>query len=117
MDESILSIIKRRLGINSETTEFDYDIRSHINSVFLSLRQLGIGPTTFFSIDENTTWNEYGTSLPVDIIEDYIYFKVKLVFDPPASSAVIEAYKDRISELEFRMNIEVDTGGGVLYDR
>ncbi len=116
MDESILAMIKRRLGINTDTTEFDYDIRSHINSAFLSLRQLGVGPSNFFSIDESTTWDEFTTSLPTDILEDYIYFKVKLVFDPPSSSSIIEAYKDRISELEFRMSIEVDNGGGVVND-
>lgn len=116
MDESILSIIKRRLGINTDVDEFDYDIRAHINSAFLSLRQIGVGPTTFFSIDTTTTWSEFATSLPIDVIEDYIYLKVKLVFDPPTSASVIEAYKDRLSELEFRMNIEVDNGGGVVND-
>ena len=110
----ILTEVKRRLEIQEETTEFDIDVLSGVNSAFFSLYQLGIGPATPFHIDKTTTWGSFETKLPKAIILDYLYLKTKLVFDPPNSSSVIEAYNNRISELEFRMNIEVDNGGGVV---
>lgn len=115
MDESILDNIKQMLGIESLTTEFDLDICSAINSAFFTLFQLGISLTEPFQITETTTWNELTTTAPKEVIREYIYLKVRLVFDPPSSSFVAEALKDRISELEFRLNIHVDTGGGVVY--
>lgn len=110
----ILTEVKQRLEIEQDTTEFDIDILSSVNSAFFSLYQLGIGPTTPFYIDDTTAWESFKTKLPKSIILEYLYLKTKLVFDPPNSSSVIEAYNNRISELEFRMNIEVDNGGGVV---
>lgn len=114
-DEStiILDDVKRLLNIGTDVTEFDSDIQSHTNGAFFTLFQLGIGPQTApFYIDNSTTWDEFETTVPYDVVVDYIHLKVALVFDPPSSSGVLEAYKDRISELEFRMNIYIDDGGG-----
>lgn len=108
----ILDDVKRTLNIESSTTEFDTDIITHTNGAFFSMYQLGVGPSTPFSITSTTTWDEFITSIPKSVVLDYLHLKVAMIFDPPSSSAVIEAYKDRISELEFRMNIEVDNGGG-----
>ncbi len=108
----ILSSVKKLLNIEDGTTEFDMDVQSYINGAFFSLNQLGIGPTTPFSINSNTTWNEFQTSVPKDVVLDYIHLKTAVIFDPPSSSAVAEAYKERLSELEFRMNVFVDNGGG-----
>ena len=114
MDSNIiLDDVKQMLNIQSEVTEFDIDILSSTNSAFFALHQLGVGPSdTPFSITSNTLWSEFITQVPKSVILDYLSLKVKMVFDPPTSSAVIEAYKDRIAELEFRMNIMVDSGGG-----
>ncbi len=111
-DENILINIKKMLGIESSTTEFDTDIITHVNSGFFTLFELGVGPSTPFYIDATTTWSSFETSVPKQVVQDYLYLKTRLVFDPPSSSQVIEAYKDRISELEFRMNILTDNGGG-----
>ena len=111
---TILADVKRRLGIQKETTEFDLDVCSSVNTAFFTLFELGIGPSTPFYIDATTEWSAFETSVPQQVVLDYLWLKTKLVFDPPASSQVIEAYKDRISELEFRMNILVDNGGGVV---
>lgn len=115
MDESenILVSVKKPLGVEETTTEFDGDIRALINGAFFSLYQLGVGPSTPFYISDDTSWSEFDTVIPKDVVLDYIYLKTKLVFDPPTVSSVIDAYKDRISELEFRMNIETDNGGGI----
>ena len=110
----ILTTVKKMLSIDSDVTEFDTDVLSDINSAFFSLYQLGIGPSTPFQIDSTTTWANLSTSIPKDVIANYLYLKVRLVFDPPTVSSVIDAYKSRIEELEFRMNVEVDNGGGVV---
>ena len=111
-NDIILTEVKRMLEIEQETTEFDIDITSHVNSAFFSLFEIGVGPSTPFYIDTSTTWDEFETIIPKSIILDYLYLKTKMIFDPPASSSAIDAFKDRLSELEFRMNIYTDNGGG-----
>lgn len=110
----ILNEVKRMLSIETSVTEFDIDIATHINSAFFTLFELGIGPSTPFYITTDTTWESFETIVPKQVILDYLFLKTKLVFDPPTSSPLIEAMKDRISELEFRMNIYTDNGGGVV---
>ena len=114
MDDTILETVKRMLGIANETTEFDIDIRTNINATFFALHQIGVGPDTPFNIDEDTMWDEFDTQVPKSMVLDYLYLKTKLIFDPPQSSNVMEAYKDRLSELEFRMSVTVDNGNGVI---
>ena len=58
--ESILTSIKKLLGITEEYEHFDVDIIMHINSVFMILTHLGVGPAEGFSIkDKTTTWDEF----------------------------------------------------------
>ena len=111
---TILSDIKKMLNIQPEVKEFDIDVISHINGAFITLYQLGVGPSYPFSIDKKTIWDSFETTVPQNVIRDYLYLKTKLVFDPPVASNVFEAYKERISELEFRMSIMVDNGGGII---
>lgn len=112
--ESILTSIKKLLGITEDYTHFDTDIIIHINSVFMILNQLGIGPANGFSIsDKFATWTDF---LPEDnknleAVKTYMHLKVKMIFDPPMSSAVMEAMKLMISELEWRLNVEAESGG------
>lgn len=113
MDDSILTSIKKLLGITEEYTQFDTDIIMHINSVFSTLTQLGVGPTSGFMIeDDGAIWSEYLKSSDprLNFVKTYIYLKVRLVFDPPQSSAVIDAINRNISELEWRINVAVDPG-------
>ncbi len=110
----ILNDVKRMLGIQPEVDEVDIDFTSHVNSAFFTLNQLGIGPDIPFIIDNTTEWSAFETSIPKKVVLDYLYLKTKLVFDPPAASNIFEAYKNRIAELEFRMNVMVDNGGGIV---
>lgn len=111
--ESILTSIKKLLGITEDYEHFDADIIMHINSVFMILNQLGVGPPNGFSIsDETATWSDYlqdGKNL--ESVKSYIHLKVKLLFDPPLSSAVMEAMKQIISELEWRLNVQAELNG------
>lgn len=111
MEESILITIKKLLGISREYMYFDTDIIAHINTVFMTLNQLGVGPVNGFSIkDDKTKWGEFiGDNKKLNAVQTYIYLKVKLVFDPPLSSAVMEANKQMINELEWRLNVEAES--------
>lgn len=108
--ESILTSIKKLLGIEEEYTHFDTDVIMHINSVFADLTQIGVGPSEGFSIsDASTTWNEYTRDNPMLAnVKQYIYLKVKLVFDPPTNSSVLTSYEKTIERLEWRLNVTVD---------
>ena len=108
--ESILTSIKKLLGIEEEYTQFDNDIIMHINSVFLNLTQLGVGPVEGFLIEDDTaTWEDFiGDSNQLQAVKSYMYLKVKLLFDPPLSSSVIESMNRMIAELEWRLNVAVD---------
>ena len=109
--ESILTSIKKLLGIAEDYEHFDQDIIMHINTVLAILNQLGVGPETGFSIaDKSTKWNEFvSNKLYYEPIKTYVYLKVKLLFDPPQSSIVLEATNRMISELEFRLNAAAET--------
>lgn len=115
MSESnvILDNVKQLLNIEHDTHEFDRDILASINSSFFTLYQLGVGPSDEpFHCGLETTWNSFETSVPKDVVLDYLHLTTSLVFDPPTISSVLDAYKNRIMDLEFRMNIYVDDGGG-----
>lgn len=109
--DNILSSIKKLLGIPTEETSFDSDIIMHINSVFMILNQLGIGPTNGFTIsDDYALWSDFipdGQNL--ELVKSYMYMKVRLMFDPPSSSAVLSAMEKSISEFEWRLNVQAET--------
>lgn len=113
--ESILTSIKKLLGITEEYAQFDQDIIIHINSVLSILTQLGVGPERGFSIkDETSVWTDFiNDDLRLTAVKSYVYLKVKLLFDPPLSSAVIDSTNRMISELEWRINVMVDPGDPV----
>lgn len=108
--ESILTSIKKLLGITEDYEHFDADIIMHINSVFMILNQLGVGPEKGFSIsDETATWNDYlPDATNLEAVKSYIHLKVKLLFDPPLSSSVMESMQHMISELEWRLNVQAE---------
>lgn len=109
--DSILTSIKKLLGITEDYTHFDADIIMHINGVFMILRQLGVGPEGGFSIsDDSAVWSDFlpeGTSL--ELVKSYTYQKVRMLFDPPQSSAVMEAMKRSIDEFEWRLNVAAES--------
>ena len=106
---SILTSIKKLLGPTDTYTPFDADIIMHINTVFMTLHQLGVGPSAGFKIaDETALWSSYlSDSILLEAVKSYVYMKVKLMFDPPSSSFVIESYKALCSELEWRLTEQV----------
>lgn len=109
--DSILTSIKKLLGITEEYEHFDVDLIMHINSVFMILKQLGVGPPDGFSIsDKSAVWSDFiGDSFDIESVKSYMYLKVKLLFDPPLSSAAMDATNRLISELEWRLNLAAES--------
>lgn len=108
--ESILTSIKKMLGITEEYEHFDADLIMHINSVFMILNQLGVGPANGFTITgKDETWNDFiPANQQLELVKSYMHIKVKLLFDPPLGSAVIEVMNRQINEFEWRLNVAVD---------
>lgn len=109
--ESILTSIKKLLGIDESYKHFDPDLIMHINSVFSILTQMGVGPPNGFSITGNSeVWNDFITKEPnnFSLVKSYMHLKVKLLFDPPLGSAVIESINRQISEFEWRLFVAAD---------
>lgn len=109
--ESILTSIKKLLGIPEDYNHFDADIIMHINSVFMILTQMGVGPSEGFSIkDKTATWDMFvSPNTNLEPVKSYVFMKVRLLFDPPQSSAVMESINRMISEFEWRLNVETET--------
>lgn len=105
---SILDTIKKMLGIDTAYIVFDTDIIVHINATFATLNQLAVGPTTpYFITDKTQTWDQFiGTSVGIESVKAYIYAKVKLAFDPPATSFAIDALQKMCNEFEWRLNVQ-----------
>ena len=110
--DSILTSIKKQIGIDAGYTHFDVDIIMAINTVFSVLQQLGVGPAEGFRItDSSATWDSYVYNRPdLEALKTYIGIRVKLIFDPPTNSAVLTALKETKAELEWRLNVAAEEG-------
>lgn len=107
MEQSILNSTKKILGLSDTYTPFDLDIITHINATFAVLDQLGVGPVGGFYIEgEEETWDEY--LIPpnqLHTVKTYIYLKVRLLFDPPSLSYLVESLNNQLKEYEWRLNV------------
>ena len=108
--DSILNSVKKKLGIQEDYTHFDEDIIMDINSVFMVLNQLGVGPDEPFTIeDEDAYWEDFIDNTRIEAVKSYMYMKVRLMFDPPTSGFLVESLKKQIDELEWRMLVQAET--------
>lgn len=108
--DSILTTMKKMLGITEEYTHFDTDLIIHINSMISVLTQMGVGDPAGFRIkDVNTMWSDWiDERIDLESIKTYLYLRVKLLFDPPANSTVINAYNEMLKELTYRIYTLLD---------
>jgi hypothetical protein len=107
--ESILTSVKKLLGIEEEYKHFDNDLIIHINSVLMILTQMGVGPSEGFSITgADDFWSDF-ISEDFEAVKTYVHLKVRLMFDPPNSSVTMDAIKNTISELEWRLNFRAES--------
>ncbi|MCD8089629.1 MAG: hypothetical protein LUD81_03240 [Clostridiales bacterium] len=110
MNESILTSVKKFLGIEESYEYFDQDIIIHINSVLSVLAQLGVGTEGFGISDKSAVWSDFTDNEKIQMIKSYVYLKVRLLFDPPTVSSHVDAINNMISEYEWRLNVAVDPG-------
>ena len=108
---SILISIKKLLGITKEQIQFDVDLVIHINSALMELTQIGVGPPNGFSISDSTqTWSDFvGDVKKLEAVKSYVYLKVRLLFDPPSTSAVLENMKQMLNEYLWRLNVAAES--------
>ena len=111
-NESILVTIKKLLGLPEEYEQFDTDVIIGINTAFMTLNQLGVGPSKGFSIsDKTTTWSEYlPENSDLEGVKSYIHLNVNLLFDPPQNATLMDAINRQINMLEFRLGVNADKG-------
>ena len=105
--DSILTSIKKLLGITEEYEHFDQDIIIHINTALMILTQLGVGPSEgFFIKDKYALWSDFIPDVKtLEAVKSYIYLKVRMLFDPPTSSSLMNAMEQNVKELEWRLNV------------
>lgn len=111
MDDSILNSVKDMIAGGAIHEHFDNELIMCINSVIATLRQIGIGPEEGLVINGSSTWSDLiGDSQKLEPVKSYVAFKVRMMFDPPASSAISEAIKENIKELEWRLGTTYEIG-------
>ena len=109
MTDSILTSIKGLLGVDESVTAFDQDIIIAINTAFNYLNQVGVGPETGFSItDDSAVWTDFlGVATDLEAVKTYAYLRAKLLFDPPLNAFLVDAIKEQLVELIWRLQIQV----------
>jgi hypothetical protein len=107
MEDSILKSTKKILGLAPEYTPFDLDVITHINAAFSILDQLGVGPAGGVYIeDETALWSEYFVPPnQLNLIKTYVFLKVRVLFDPPGTSFLLESANEQLREYEWRLNV------------
>lgn len=109
--DSILVSIKKMLGLEYEYTPFDTDVLIHINSAFMTLCQMGIGPKEGFEVTDNSqTWDDFLTNkVMLGAVKTWVYLQVKMLFDPPTNSYVMDAYKTQADQILWRLNVQAES--------
>lgn len=110
MNESILTTIKKLLGIAEEYEHFDADLIIHINTFLTRLYQVGVGKKNFRIIDKTATWGDFlgDDEIKLQQAKEYVYIRTKMIFDPPQSGAANEAFKEAMRELEWLLFVDAD---------
>ena len=111
MTKSILASIKKMLGLDESYAPFDTDIIVHINSALMVLTQMGVGPKEGFSINGySEKWSDFLTNpTKLESAKTYVYLQVRMMFDPPTNSFVMDAMKRQSDELLWRLNVQAES--------
>lgn len=110
MESSILNDIKKMLGLPPDYTPFDQEIIIFINTVLATIHQLGHGDSAYAITSAEDTWSDFlgEDSANLELVKTYVFLKVRLLFDPPASSSILQAFTELAKEYEWRVYMEVD---------
>lgn len=115
MNKSILTTIKKLCHIDEDDTSFDPDLSIHINTAIFELEQVGVAHQDGFVVfDKTQTWEDYiGTRTDIEAIKSCIYLKVRLMFDPPSNSFLVESSNKQIDQLMWRIREQTERNGGI----
>ncbi len=107
---SILEHIKFMLGISVDDNSFDYEIIAHINNALFTLRQIGVNTVTEFCVnDSSSTWSDFTNNTSIHgPVKTYVYTKVKIIFDPPPTSALLQSLESLSKEALWRIQEEIE---------
>lgn len=111
MSDSILTTIKKMLGLAEDYEVFDVDVIIHINAALLTLNDLGVGTATPFTvINKEQKWSDFlgNGNTEYESVKAYIYFKTRLAFDPPGTSFAIDAMQKQAEEYAWRLNVRAE---------
>lgn len=109
LNDNILDTIKEMLGIDRSYTAFDLELVSFINSTFPTLAQLGLSSAKDFVMDKESKWNSLVDEIRYSAVQSYVFYKVRVLFDPPQTAALLSAYENMAKEAEWRLNVLVET--------
>lgn len=111
INDSILATIKKMLGLDDEYTPFDMDIIVHINAAFMTLCQMGVGPKESFEVrNYEQTWDEFLINhVMLGAVKTWVYLQVKMAFDPPTNSFVMDAMKTQSDQILWRLNVQAES--------
>lgn len=109
--DSILSTIKKMLGLDIDYDVFDTDVIVSINAALMTLNQLGVGPSEGFLISgpEDTWFDFVGDRKDLEAIKSYVYIKARLLFDPPTNSFLVSSLEKQAEEFAWRINVQAET--------
>ena len=112
MEDSILGTVKQFIGgFDASYTAFDRDLIMLINSELSTLFQVGVGESAFRITGSEETWSDlFGSRTDIETVKELICLRVRMMFDPPANSFVLDAMKEKAQELTWRINVAVDQG-------
>ena len=110
IEDSILHDVKQLIGQEWDDPTFDLDIMTHINSVFLDLQQIGVGPEEGYSISSaDDKWAVlFKGDKNLNAVKTYIYGKVRLVFDPPSTGPLLNSLQAQLDKIEWRLMVQTD---------
>lgn len=107
--ESILNSVKSYLGIAEDDHAFDSDVLMAINAIMVVLKQLGVGQSVPFVVTGTSeTWGDLLGDDPIGGVREYVNMRVRMLFDPPTNTYVVQALKEQSDEFEWRIIAEVD---------
>ena len=111
MNDSIVVTIKKMLGLDDASTPFDTDVIIDINAAFMTLQQMGIGPKEGFEVtDYDQTWDQFLTNkVMLGAVKTWVYLQVKMMFDPPTNSFLMDAMKQQSEQILFRLNVQAES--------
>lgn len=106
MTDSILTTVKKNLGLADEYTAFDPDVIMHINTAFTTLADIGLGPSDGFMIEDKTpVWADFlGTDKRLNSVKSYVYLRVRLLFDPPTTGYLKDSMEKQLDEILYRLS-------------